>query len=508
MTRKTERWFASSLIFVYIFFLTAPFANALEAPSVEHVFGGFLVNPIDNNSYLAKMRQGYNGSWLFTLPYTADPGEGTAINLYYLFLGHLARALRSSLIVTFHAARLVGALLLALALYRLIAALFERSGYRVFTFGFVLFASGVGWLAIPFGMVTSDFWVSEAYPFLAGLANPHFALGLALQVWLLTPVAQAQSTFGKVSSFMAALLLSVVYVFGWLVTASVLGAWTLWKLYHKSAEQADWQPFLLIALGGAPYAFYAWWTLNHHPVLTLWNAQNITPAPSPLDLLISFSPALILAALAVPRIFKGKEGGLKFLLVWLLVDLALVYSPFNLQRRLISGFQIPVAVLAAQWIRGTLERPRVGFLGLFLLSIPTNILLLAGALQAVAADSPRLTIHQSELTAFSWVAKNAPSGSLVLAGPETGLLIPAYTNARVVYGHPFETVNADSKESDVMEFFSGELTSVEAISYLRSLGIAYVFYGPREQELGSLPEIPGWVETLSYKGTVIFGPGQ
>ena len=33
-------------------------------------FAGILVNPYDGHSYLAKMQQGWGGSWLFHLTYT------------------------------------------------------------------------------------------------------------------------------------------------------------------------------------------------------------------------------------------------------------------------------------------------------------------------------------------------------------------------------------------------------------------------------------------------------
>ena len=34
------------------------------------------------------------------------------------------------------------------------------------------------------GRLGADFWVAEAYPFLSSFATPHFALGLALLVWI------------------------------------------------------------------------------------------------------------------------------------------------------------------------------------------------------------------------------------------------------------------------------------------------------------------------------------
>jgi len=48
-------------------------------------FAGFLLNPIDGFSYLAKMRQGADGGWLFRLPYASDPGDGVLLFIYLSF---------------------------------------------------------------------------------------------------------------------------------------------------------------------------------------------------------------------------------------------------------------------------------------------------------------------------------------------------------------------------------------------------------------------------------------
>ncbi len=64
--------------------LILPFLAGQILAGNGHVFGGFLLNPLDGNSYLAKMRLGLEGEWRFRLPYTAEPGEGAYLFLFYI----------------------------------------------------------------------------------------------------------------------------------------------------------------------------------------------------------------------------------------------------------------------------------------------------------------------------------------------------------------------------------------------------------------------------------------
>src|SRR4030067_1335383 len=103
---------------VFFILITLPYLWAEKAAGQDFDFGGMLLNPMDGNSYLAKMYQGWQGNWQFRLPFTADPGEGDYLFLYYLMLGHLARLDGLSLLLTFHLARLVARLLMLLAPWR------------------------------------------------------------------------------------------------------------------------------------------------------------------------------------------------------------------------------------------------------------------------------------------------------------------------------------------------------------------------------------------------------
>src|SRR3990172_4331613 len=103
MRRRSWVWLAGSTVLLTV--VLAPYLAAWRAQPSGFIFSGFLVNPTDGFSYLAKMRQGMGGSWLFHLPYAAEPGAGALLFLYYLLLGHIQRVLGAAPEVVYHGAR-------------------------------------------------------------------------------------------------------------------------------------------------------------------------------------------------------------------------------------------------------------------------------------------------------------------------------------------------------------------------------------------------------------------
>jgi hypothetical protein len=481
---------------LFLLLVSLPYVLGWQAAGPQQTFGGFLLNPIDGNSYLAKMRQGLEGGWLFTLPYTPDAGPGAFINVYYLFLGHLAGWLHLPLLLVFHFARLAGCMLICFALFRLFTRLFSDSGLALWAYTLALFGAGLGWVAVVLGYFTSDFWVAEAYPFLAGFTNPHFALGLALQIWLITPGRTRTA-----ASALLGLVLALVYPFGWVVAVAVLVVEALARGLRQ-LPAPDRNHLLAVTLAGLPYMLYAFVAVNTHAFLAQWNQQNLTPAPEALDLLLSFSPVLLLAGVAAYQIIANRKPEMMRLAIWLLVGLALVYFPTELQRRFISGLFVPAAGLAV-WLLARL-RPawsRLGLIALLLLSLPTNALILLGAAGAAQRNDPALYVANVELEAFAWLDEHAPPRALVLAAPGTGLLLPTYADVQVLYGHPFETVQAPVSRAAVEDAFTGESSIAE---YAAAEQVDYVYYGAAERELGSITIPAVWERVYSAGGVEIF----
>jgi len=146
----------------------------------------------------------------------------------------------------------------------------------------------------------------------------------------------------------------------------------------------------------------------------------------------------------------------RVLLVWCLAGIILLYLPIGLQRRLMIGLMIPLAGLSAlglQYLSFGSVRRQLGLTGLlFLLAVPTNLIVLLAGVHGVLVHDSLLYLTRAESQGLNWLAEHTPNSALVLASPEMGLFIPAYSGQRVIYGHPFETRQAEDMKGLVVRY--------------------------------------------------------
>ena len=84
---------------------------------------------------------------------------------------------------------------------------------------------------------------------------------------------------------------------------------------------------------------------------------------------------------------------------------------------------------------------------------------------------------------MQWLLDNGRD-EVVLASPRTGMFLPGQAGVRVFAGHPFETIDAETKQAQAEAFFRGELSSEEWQRLRDEYHIRYVFVGPAERALG------------------------
>ncbi len=493
------RWvFIASAVLIILVSVPFIWAYGVGRPSAH--FMGVLVSPIDGASYQAKIYEGYEGNWLFHLPYTPEQHRGVFLFTFYLAMGHLARMLGQEPILVFHVVRVVGGLIMFVALYRFVADWTDDVEQRRVTWLLIALGAGFGWVALIFGKATPDLLVlPEAFPLQALYANAHFPWAIAAAVMIAHILARnALDDTAKMPDFdvetvglaASALLLVSVSPFALLPLGLAYGALTAWFWWHYRAwpaRQVAWGSVVL--LFGLPLVAYNAWAISgENPVFQAWMAQNLTPSPPVWQYLVAFGPLLLLAGTALWASRRNLYEGDLFLLVWLGSSMLMLYAPLGLQRRFALGLIAPLAVYAGRGLWRVILTQVAGrwrLLGVvvaFSLFIPTTVIAIVfpmiGSLNLVREGGGSYFIQQPELQAMNWLASNGqPHDPLVLASPELSLFLPT-RGLRVVYGHPFETLHAPQRRAEVVDFYTGVDCSV-----IQKEQVDYVIVGPREMSL-------------------------
>ncbi|MRR31391.1 hypothetical protein EG834_13960 [bacterium] len=292
------------------------------------------------------------------------------------------------------------------------------------------------------------------------------------------------------------MLLATLTPFAIIVAAVVAGGIQLWESIGHEHRIRWW--VLNFFLPGGLMLLYQFIVIRSDPILAAWNAQNLTVTPPVWDIVVSFSPALLLAAVMITLLIRQKKlKDYKLLAVWLIGGIVLAYVPFQLQRRFLFGYFVPAACLAAIAINRVLVTPkrylRIGVGVLLGLSFLTNLLVISGGVLAAEQRSQDLYYSKNLQVAFDWMLENKKSCDVVLAAPETGVILPGATGWRVVYGHPYETPVAEDLKAKVEQIFTGTMDAAEILAYMEPLGVDFVLIGSDEKSSGA---DFGWVDNF------------
>ncbi len=513
------RWVITiSALLMALTFVPYAWAFASNASNPSAQFMGILTNPQDGASYLAKIGEGARGQWLFTLAYTPENSDGSLLFEFYLLLGHVAALAGLSPVLAFHVARFAAGFVMYVALYHLGASIWQRLNTRRLFFGLVAVGSGLGWLLVALvpSLNPVDVYVPEAIPFYATLANPHFPASIALLALLVskfvdvfrpgfksTPTVQN----GGLSVALIALALVLILPQAWMPFAAALCVYlavqTLRTRRLPPEYQIRWT--VLAVFPALPIVLYDLALVSANPVYHIWNEQNQTLSGTPFNYVFGFGLLLVIALPGIIRAVRRFEpDGDQLMLIWLITNIVLLYFPTNVQRRFVTGLIIPIGYFAARsladyWVNQVrAKRRELVLAAMFVLLIPSNVLVLllplAGIMQPLLGIQNYQTLSGDYSQALEWLNMHTTPDSIVLAPPRPSLWIPAVSPARVVYGHPFETINADIKLQQVNDWYAGR----NCTALLDAYHIQYALTGPEDTGLNPTP-LP-YIETPCVNG--------
>ncbi len=494
---------------------------AFERPGTE--FTGLVMNPEDSNSYFAKMLQGYEGRWLYTIPFTFEEHAPAFVGGFYLILGHLARGLGVGLVAMWHLSRVAADLLLFLVTFGFIFNFLSGARARWTAFLLAVFGSGLGWVLFllnqPYWLnaFPVDFKMPEAHLFFSALTFPHVATGTALVMLSLLFTSQATDwatqNQRKVMPWLLAslaglfnLCLVIVYPFLIYLVGAIVAIFWLWS--SLMVRRVLWIECSVVAVAfllPAPLVLYYAFTLATNPIFRIWDAQAITLSPPLPHYLVAYGVMLLLALTLLKRARNAKYA---LLWSWIIAVVLLVYLPINPQRRFVQGVQVPLAILASAslsevilpLLRSTRLFQRIAMrpgysvdslerflvvLFLFTMSLSNLYVLLSLSVTTAVQQPYPLFRSQGELAAADWLQMNTPHRALMLGAYETGNWIAARVGNRVLLGHWAETVDWQARLDEVTRFYAGDTDEVWRKGLLTRFGVEYVFEGPREKSLGT-----------------------
>lgn len=512
----------------------APFLWVAVSDTSQWQFMGALHNYQDAATYIAKMAQGMHGAWLLQFWHTPEPHEGALLPMLYAVLGHLARLSSLPLIVVFHVTRIGAALFMYLSLYYLAASIWQRVRSRRIFFAIASVGAGFGWVGAPLfenggalpGLVWPDLQVPEAFPLNSTLYNVHFPLTIACLAMVAGALVTAFRPGGDDHNGVRATLPVVAllsFVLALLYPQSLVPLGGALALYVGIAwlegrrQYARWtlRWALALVLPALPLALYYVTVVNVNPAYAEWNRQNVTPAPHPVSLVLGFGLPLLLGLPALWRSLRRFEpGDDRLMLLWLAAMVALVYLPTNTQRRFLAGAMIPIAYFATRaiedvWFRYISRRHRAYFFAILLpvIAVSQIFTIFLPVLPVVSGDPARargMFLERDYALTFRWLESASEPGAVVLASPVVSTWLPGWASARPVYGHPYETLDAETKRRQVLDWYRGETTDCAAL--LETYRVRYVLVGPEERELGPVSCADALTPVVTLGQVTVYAP--
>ncbi len=505
VSKQEWRWvsFWSGILIIVTFI---PYIWASLGVKDGWTFFGILAVPQEGAAYLAKIRDGMNGAWLTELSYTPEQHDASGIFVFYTMLGHIARIFGFSEIVIYHLARMTTSFLMFSALYQLGANTWQRIRPRRLFFWFVIVGSGFGWLAVSIdqSLITPDIYSPEAFPLYASFSTPHYPLSIAMLALITTrylevfrpgfkalPTTENGGLTIIIYTFILALLEPTVLVaIGTAIFIFML--WVGWQKRTMPWFELRW--YAMLFLPAFPVLFYYSIILSNDPILSEYNAQLSNITPNPFLLLISYGGVLLIALPSIYRTIRHfRRDPDHLMVIWLVVNIFLLYLPVNVQGRLLIGLTIPLAYFGIRavedfWLDRIPDRYHIlSIIVLFTVILPSNFLTIVLPVYGVtnsteAGAKVGIIIEKPYSDLYTWLAENGNEDEVVLAAPQTSLWVPVETDLRVAFGHDLETVPNATRKGQVLDFYKGrDCTSLFADDI--GFKIDYVIWGSREQAL-------------------------
>ncbi len=513
---------------------TLPYVAAALRTPTGHAFSGVLTAYDDTFTYFAWMRQSADGHLLMCDPFTSESQHCEFFLPLWTILGFFSRVTHIPIALTFHAARLLAALVL-LIVARAVAGTVIKSRTRVqYSLWLYVMSGGFGWLVYAlknrgdlFGAAESsgsaDLNLPEAIAFRSVFSQVHFAVGAALVCGAIklffSAIVEKKTSRGLIAGMLVSLL-AVVHPYMVVVVCGVAGvALALpWLNDRSKAVRVNYYSTARAAVafgaGTLPGVAYLFHLNRSNEVLREWLRVTDTFSPPPWEYALGFGIVAALAVAGFRLMWNRRAPYGRLLLIWALVQAALLYAPVSIQRRFVEGLQLPLTIAASValfWIaRRAFKGPaaarnrKVFLVCAIAFASLTNVGFVIGQIVARRAGSestdPRRYLGADLVAAFDWLRANSEPDAVLFSSYLTGNVAPSMTGLRVFLGHYAQTLRSGEKGAQVTAFYTNAMTDEAERELFAEHRVRYIIYGQFEREISSTFVPPDWLK-LAYRNS-------
>lgn len=465
-----------------------PFVLGYSIAPPGYKYLGFTYTVDDACVYLSWMRQAADGHFFLQNLFTTEPQNGNGFNLFFLFLGNLARLTHIPLTAMFHLSRIVFGIALLMAIYAFFGIWLKEERSRKIAFLVVGLSSGLGWmLASRFGdnNPAMDTWQPEAITFLSVYLSPLYTFPTLLMlgsIYFLHRFAETRAWKYAVYAGLVLLFLSNIHTYDIITIAFIWAFYSLYKLIAKPHDPYPALGGLVVALIAVPLAAYQLYFYYTEPIFRD-RAAVPTPSPQFRYYMVGYGLLVPLALVGIWKWLRARKD-IALLLCWLVAGFVCAYLPLTFQRKLLMSTHIPLSLLAAVGLIAIADKIRpvgrnafVAAVIIFMMTsnvyfIGRDCVMLMSNLSGTMAHVP--LISDQELGALKYLREHSGPRDVVLATPGIAVLVPGYTGARVYSGHWGETVDFEHKVWETVAFYSPYTDNSQRKAYLKSKNITYV----------------------------------
>lgn len=518
-----KEWQFVALMSVLLIVLTGlPYlVGYLMTPEGTVYDGLHALSPGDIAVYYSYINQVRGGEIFLKNLFTSEPQTIGTFNILWGLGGIFARVFKISIILAFQLFRLFWVPIFIFSAYLFISYFFTSEIKRKVCLIFLLFSSGVGfYFASPASVFfknepttmwwPTDLWISESITFNALYQSSHFiaSITFTILIFLFSLLAfekrkNSYAVFGGILT----LIYFNFHPYYFPVIFGTLGLYLF--LLILRARKILWREagyLLTIFLISLPSIIYHAWLIKNSPVIGQRALQNITLISPLLFVIVGYGFLWLGMILGLYFLMKNKtfNNRFLFLLIWLVVNIALIYSPLPFHSRYTQGLHIVLVIFTVsglfdlwQHLKFKLNPKTFDFwvnnkyllVLIFLFSFAPSIIFIMARGYYYFIWQPEkvkefLYVPKDIFAAYSWL-KIQPHPQVVLGADLTSKFTPGFSGQTIYMGHCHETLFADSKVIFLNWFFADNKNDEARRKFLIQKEIDFVFYTDYEKELGS-----------------------